>query len=312
MWTRRGFLGAVGAVGLTGGASRWERPAGAEPASWWWGPPVVSSPAETAFAQGLTATDVVERIRARVGIPWMTQTVDRIVAGRPDAPVRGIATTMMATLAVLQRAARDGRNLVITHEPTFYSHQDTTDVLAADPTYQAKQQFIATHDLVVFHFHDHWHRMQPDGIATGMARALDWQAHAESTTPPRFALPETRLDRVVAHMKARLDVRSIRVVGKPDLRVRRVVASWGYASLMPRLIEVAASPDVDVIIVGETREWELVEYVQDQIAAGLPKGLIVINHVVSEQAGMAYCAEWLRPIVPEVPVTFIAADEPFW
>ena len=284
MWTRREFMGAMGAVGVAGGASRDE----------------------------LTAGQVVDRIKARVGMPWMAETVDRIVAGRPEAPVRGIATTMMATLAVLQRAARDGRNLVVTHEPTFYSHQDTTDAIASDPTYLAKQRFIAQHDLVVFHFHDHWHRMQPDGIATGMARALGWATYADSPAPPRFTLPQTTLQRLVADMKAKLHVQSMRVVGEPAMPVRRVAASWGYASLMPRLIEVAARPDVDVIVVGETREWELVEYVQDQIAAGLPKALIVINHVVSEQAGMAYCAEWLRPIVPEVPVTFIAADEPFW
>lgn len=284
MWTRREFLEAAGAVGLAGGIGR----------------------------DDLTAAQVVDRIKARVGIPWMAQTVDRIVAGRPEAPVRGIATTMMATLAVLQRAVRERRNLVVTHEPTFYSHQDTTEAIASDPTYLTKQRFIAEHDLVVFHFHDHWHRMQPDGIATGMARALGWEAHAQATVPPRFTLPPRTLERLVADMKARLGVRSMRVVGRRDLRVSRVAASWGYASLMPRLIEVAASPDVDVIVVGETREWELVEYVQDQIAAGQAKALIVVNHVVSEQAGMAYCAEWLRPIVPEVPVSFIAADEPFW
>jgi hypothetical protein len=31
------------------------------------------------------AGEVVERIKGRVGIPWMTETVDRIVAGSPDA-----------------------------------------------------------------------------------------------------------------------------------------------------------------------------------------------------------------------------------
>ena len=242
----------------------------------------------------------------------MTETVDRIVAGRPDAPVRGVATTMMATLAVLQRAAREGRNLVITHEPTFYSHQDQVDAISSDPTYQFKRDFIVRNDLVVFHFHDHWHRMQPDGIATGMARALGWEAHATGTAPARFRLPPTTLRQVVEHLKSRLHVRSLRVVGTPELRVRGVAASWGYASLMPRLIQVAAEPGVELLIVGETREWELVEYVQDQVAAGQSKALIVINHVVSEQAGMEYCAEWLRPIVPEVPVMFIAADEPFW
>jgi hypothetical protein len=75
---------------------------------------------------------------------------------------------------------------------------------------------------------------------------------------------------------------------------------------------VIASPEVDVMVVGETREWELVEYVQDQIAAGDNKALIVVNHVVSEQAGMKYCAEWLKGFISEVPVDFIPAQEPFW
>jgi hypothetical protein len=34
--------------------------------------------------------------------------------------------------------------------------------------------------------------------------------------------------------------------------------------------------------------------------------------VVSEQAGMKYCADWLRSFVTEVPIEFIAAPEPFW
>ena len=70
--------------------------------------------------------------------------------------------------------------------------------------------------------------------------------------------------------------------------------------------------NVDLLIVGETHEWELVEYVQDMRAAGLKKALIVLGHVVSEQAGMKYCAEWLREFVSEVPVEFIPAPEPFW
>jgi putative NIF3 family GTP cyclohydrolase 1 type 2 len=81
---------------------------------------------------------------------------------------------------------------------------------------------------------------------------------------------------------------------------------------MPSVIKTAARPDVDVVICGETREWELVEYVQDQIASGTKKALIVVNHVASEQSGMKYCAEWLKPIVPEVPVEFVASAEPFW
>jgi putative NIF3 family GTP cyclohydrolase 1 type 2 len=77
-------------------------------------------------------------------------------------------------------------------------------------------------------------------------------------------------------------------------------------------IPYLARPDVDVLIVGETHEWELVEYVQDQMSSGKKKALILLGHVVSEQAGMRYCAEWLRSFIQEVPIDFIAADEPFW
>jgi len=37
-----------------------------------------------------------------------------------------------------------------------------------------------------------------------------------------------------------------------------------------------------------------------------------MGHVVSEQSGMRYCAEWLKTFVPEAPIEFIAAPEPFW
>ena len=65
-------------------------------------------------------------------------------------------------------------------------------------------------------------------------------------------------------------------------------------------------------MLGETHEWELVEYAQDVISSGKKKALIILGHVTSEQAGMKYCAEWLRSFVTEVPVEFIPAPEPYW
>src|SRR5579864_4925856 len=65
----------------------------------------------------LTAGQIIERIKQNVGAPSRTQTVDRIVAGSADTPVKGVATTMMATLDVIQRASAAGKNMVITHEP---------------------------------------------------------------------------------------------------------------------------------------------------------------------------------------------------
>ena len=70
--------------------------------------------------------------------------------------------------------------------------------------------------------------------------------------------------------------------------------------------------DVEVLLMGEDREWEAIEYGADAFAEGRHKALIILGHIPSEQAGMEDCAGWLRTFVTEVPVSFVAAREPFW
>jgi len=260
-------------------------------------------------AATLTVGEVIARIKKNVGIPWLEQTVDNLIAGSPNTQVKGIATTMMATLDVVERSAAAGRNMLITHESTFYSHQDTIDQLKNDPVFLYKTDFIRKNGMASFHFHDHWHRRSPDGIALGMARELGWEKYTDPNNQRLFAVPETTLAKLAKDMQTKLGIRTLRVIGDPQMAVRRVNASWGYVG---QGIALASRSDTDVFICGETREWELVEYVQDMIASGRKKAMIVMGHVVSEQSGMKYCAEWLKSFIPEVPIEFIAAAEPFW
>ena len=69
-------------------------------------------------------------------------------------------------------------------------------------------------------------------------------------------------------------------------------------------------PNVDVIVAGEVREWESVEYARDTVTAGEKKGLMLVGRVVSEEPGMNVCADWLKTIVPEVRYDMIAAGDP--
>lgn len=269
----------------------------------------VASIIKPVWGPALTTGQVIDRIKANVGIPWREQTVDNLIAGTPDTPVKGIACTMMATLDVLQRSADKGLNMVITHEPTYYSHQDRTEPIQQDSLYQLKRDFIKQQGMAVFHFHDHWHGRRPDGIATGMIRELGWETYNSPENPQLFIFPETTLGRLAGDMARTLNIKTMRVVGNAQLPVKRALASWGNVSLMPGVPYLAQA---DVLIVGETHEWELVEYVQDAITSGQQKALIILGHLVSEQAGMNYCAEWLKGFLPEVPVTFMAAAEPYW
>jgi putative NIF3 family GTP cyclohydrolase 1 type 2 len=263
-------------------------------------------------ASSPTAKDVIARIQQHVGIPWQGDTVDTFKAGDPDTPVTGIAVTMMATLDVLQRAAAANQNLIITHEPTFFDHLDRTEGLESekDPVYVAKRDFIKAHGLVVWRFHDYWHRRRPDGILAGMVDALGWQKYQSADAPMRFVLPSTSLNALAADIRQHLHAATMRVVGPPDMQVTRIGFIPGAApyDMHRRMLQ----SDVQVLVIGEAREWETVEYVADAVSARQDKALIIIGHIPSEQAGMDECVRWLRGFVSEVPVAFVPAADPFW
>jgi putative NIF3 family GTP cyclohydrolase 1 type 2 len=236
--------------------------------------------------------------------------VDAFKAGDPDTVVTGVATTVMATLDVLRQAAATGRNLIITHEPTFYAGNDVPGPRAADPVYLAKKAFIDEHRLVIWRFSDHWLARKPNEFATALAETLGWASGRSRDHESIFTVPATTLGSLSAHVRTRLGVRGgMRLIGKPDRSIRLAAVSPGTTSL---LAAVETLQQADVIVSGEPREWEAVEYVFDTAFAGTPKSMIAVGRIVSEEPGMRACATWLRTLVREVPVEAIAVGDPYW
>jgi len=270
--------------------------------------------ASAASAQGSapTAGEVIARIRDRAGVEARNPTVDTFKAGDSSARVTGIAVTMMATLDVLKRAVERGDNLVITHEPTFYSHRDTLGVLESenDEVLAAKKKYISDHKLVIWRFHDTPHAMKPDMIRAGIIHALGWDSRIRNGDAEVFDIPRTTVRALAAQLAGRLGARAVRISGDPLAVVRSAVLTEGFPGFAANRHAIQrGSPDV--VIIGEDHEWETIEYVADAISAGQIDGMIVLGHIASEQAGMAEFARWLRPVVPGVRVDFVPTRDPF-
>lgn len=283
------------------------------PSQWLFGALLALAPALSAQQPPpLTARDVVQRIQQNIGVPWTEPTVDTFKDGDPATPVTGIAVTMMATFDVLQRAAARGANLVITHEPTFFDHFDKLDVLETehDSVTAVKRAFIREHHMVVVRMHDHWHRRRPEPMATDLARVLGWENY-RAGSEFLYRLPETTLGELAATIRRRLPAPTLRVVGDSGLRVTRIGIAPGAAGFDSQR-HLLQRDDVEVLVIGEAREWETVEYVADAVSAGRRKALIILGHVPSEQDGMEEFARWLGGLVKEVPIAFVPAADPFW
>ena len=256
----------------------------------------------------LTAGEIVERVKRNLGVPWNESSYrDTFKTGGPDTVVTGISSTFMSTLSVLQRSVESGANMIITHEPTFWSDPDTIDVLQDDPLYKFKRDYAKEHNLAVWRIHDHWHAHVPDGIATGWNKRMGWVPYQVNASLKRWDIPPTTLGALAKYVAKTLESRSVRVMGDPNLRVVKV--GRGAHTLSGNMDVL---PEVDCLLVSEGREYDSYEYVRDTIASGAKKGAIFIAHEAGEEAGMDEFAKWVKPLVPELSVQFIPTHDDFW
>jgi putative NIF3 family GTP cyclohydrolase 1 type 2 len=271
---------------------------------------VAAAAAGSALAQSaaLTAGQVVERIQKNLGAPWRGGMTDTFKTGGPDTAVKGIVSTMMSTFDVLKRSAAAGKNMVITHEPTFWTGNDDVSQFQNDLLYKKKAAFIKEHDLVIWRFHDHLHAQRPDKSHAGLIRQLGWDKYASAENAQVCTFPPITLKELARDVEKRLNIKGIRVIGDPAAQVSR----GGIAQGAPPFHASRLFQQVDVIVAGEQREWEGVEYAWDLQSAGEQKGMILIGHWVSEEAGMRLTADWLKTFITEVPIEWISAGEPFW
>jgi len=266
--------------------------------------------AARAQSPALTANQVVERIQQKLaaeGVNWGPSNFDRFHLGDPDTPVTGIATTFEPTFDVLKRALAAHKNMVISHESTWWDGFDPVQVMLSDPVCQAKIKFADANKMVVWRIHDHWHRRRPDPIFVGLAAKLAWQAYYNmDTRPRRYTIPDASLEDVARHIQERLGTRNVVVVGDPAQRIRTVGdCAHILSSVLPAL------RSCDAALVGETPEHDTFEYVRDALALGQKKAVLMISHEGLEEWGMETCAEWLKPAFPGLPIEWISTGDPF-
>ncbi len=263
----------------------------------------------------MNVKDIVDAIIGECKTPPFEKTCDQLIAGDWNAEVNGITTTFMATVDVIRETAARGANLIITHEPTFFTGHDATDWLQQDPVFLEKVKLIEENQLNIWRFHDHMHFMNPDLIYAGLIQELGWGAYRDPVDKHTFKIPRTSVGELSDFLKHKLGVKAAQIVGHGSGSVERVAVLVGGGSLglgreeMP--MELMREADLDVIVCGEILEWTLVAYVRDACQLGMNKSLIILGHNRTEEVGMKHLPAWLQKFFPEMPIHFVESGEPF-
>jgi putative NIF3 family GTP cyclohydrolase 1 type 2 len=257
------------------------------------------------------AEQIITAIIKNTGSNMIPNTVDVIKEGDPKTQIKGIITCMFATMDVLKQAVAKNCNLIIVHEPLYYNHLDETTKLKNDPVYLEKRKYISDHKLVIWRFHDYIHSMSPDGIETGMVTKLGWEKYEVNGTTNQFLLPETTLKELLKNLKLVFPKNAFYVIGNADMKLTRVRLAAGAPGSATHL-RLLEDKNVDVVLAGEAQQWETYEYTRDAVDQGRKKAIIFLGHINSEEAGMDYCAQWLKTFLKNMPVNYVESGSSFW
>lgn len=267
----------------------------------------------------LTVQNVIDKILLNIcGGPKFEQTCDVITVGSPDNVVTGIVSTFMPTFHVIQEAVRLGANFIISHEPTWFTGNDTTDWCKEDSVYLAKRKYLEEHGITIWRFHDHMHiGSDTDYIYEGLIEELGWRKYLQpdEKQPWIYELPETTVGELAEFFKEKLEMDTVQIIGDSEMKVKRAGILVGGGSLglgveeMP--MQVMERDRLDLLIVGDITEWTVCAYINDAYQMGFNRAMLTLGHERSEEAGMKYLAPWLAERFPTIPVTFVDAKEPF-
>ena len=291
-------------IGLAGAASAGVILSGAGPASLSEDVQVPSS----AAAKPIAARDVAAYLRTLEEVA--EPSVDRIVVGDPATEVANIGTCWLPYWETCRQAVRDGVNLLIVHEPTFYTHWDldekSPDLFAASAAGQkayrraveAKKEWILANKMVVIRCHDVLDKIGGFGIPYAFGKLLGFGTGDIVRSRPYYNVYRTERKRAVE--AAREIARRMAEVGQPgvafygdkDRAIESVGVGTGCFSDPIEFMDLA--PDLFVAIDDVVRTWTQTVYARD---TGHP--LVVVNHGATEEAGVRGLSEFLKKRYPE-------------
>lgn len=252
-----------------------------------------------------------------------SRTCDTLKWGNAEQECTGIVVSCFASAEVIREAARLGANFIITHEPTFWTHEDETDWLAESGVFKAKRELLDEHGIVVWRDHDRIHGGKPsnnpeymDGIFYGIMKELGWEEYKLDypNKPLLFRIPETDAETLGHFLVEKLNLHGLRILGDRTTKVSTVFFcehirdhDWKEKEKISRV----EAEHIDALIPFEMIDWSLAAFVRDSSMLGFPKVMYNVGHFNLEELGMKFMAKWLPKVVGDVPVHHVFSGDAY-
>ena len=245
--------------------------------------------------------------------PLKAKTVDRIIIGNPQTRIKKIGTCWMPYWETCKKAVEAGVNVLVTHEPTFYTHWDLDENRAdyyKSPEFtkklyieqvDKKKKWIYDNNLVIIRNHDTIDSLKEIGIPFALGQFLGF-TNAEIIASRTYynvykinCLPAENVAKIIAQKLKEIGQPGVAFYGNPAYPVSSV--GIGTGCICDPLEFAELRPDIFIAIDDVVRTWTQTAYAED---SGQP--LIVINHGTSEEMGVRTLNQIIRQKFPTVEI----------
>jgi putative NIF3 family GTP cyclohydrolase 1 type 2 len=243
--------------------------------------------------------------------PLTSRTVDRFIVGDPETKIKKAGTCWMSYFDTCKKAVDAGVNVLVTHEPTFYTHWDLEEKEAdyySAPEFTKKQyleqvekkrNWINDHKLVIIRNHDTMDAIKDVGIPFAFGQFLGFTN--DDIVSSRTYYNVYRMQRQsaltfakkVAKILLEVGQPGIAFYGDPDYQVSTVGVGTGCICDPMEFADL--KPDVFIAIDDVIRTWT-----QTTFAADTGRPLIVINHGTTEEMGMRMLNKLIKQKFPSL------------
>jgi len=259
----------------------------------------------------LTAEDLHKFLTSLV--PLKADTVDKIITGNPQTVIKKIGTCWLPYQETCRKAVAEGVNVLVVHEPTFYTHRDLNEVpgfLKRNSEYTQreytaqignKKRWINDNGLVIIRNHDTLDALKDKGIPFAFGQFLGFSN--KDIIASRTYYNVYKFEKQPASSFAEKLAGKLRELGQPGLAFygdpEREVSSVGIGTgwICDPMDYADLKPDVFIAI-----DDVIKTHIQSVFAADTGHPLIVINHGTSEEMGMRSLNSIIKEKYPDIEV----------
>lgn len=243
--------------------------------------------------------------------PLKPKTVDRIIIGDPETKTKKIGTCWMPNWETCKKAIDSGVNVLVTHEPTFYTHWDLDEKEGdyfRSPEFtkqlylhqvEKKKKWIQDNGLVIIRNHDTLDKLENVGIPFALGNFLGFNNSDIIASRVYYNVyktgnqPAATFARKVARKLSEIGQPGVAFYGDPNYSVASVGIGTGCGCDPMEFADL--KPDVFIAIDDVVRTWIQTSYASD---TGQP--LIIINHGTSEEMGMRMLNQIIKQKFPNI------------